>query len=134
MSARAQEESKLRGAADKVNVFGDRAKISHRLNVSLPTKSRYPLIAHFLQIVTRSSQPCNNWVAQVSARTASHVSEPLTRYAIAFHIAKSVHKAFKKCGGVWKLVDKDVRYEDAVLLELVNVGKGSWQIVLAYSV
>ena len=37
------------------------------------------------------------------------------------------------CGGVWTLEDGTrVVFDDIVLLELVKVGKGSWQMVLAY--
>ena len=84
-------------------------------------------------MITATPQACNNYVRQVSARTAGTVATPVTREKAAYHAAKSVWLAFKKCGGSWILPDGvKVTYEDIVLLELVKVGGGSHQLVLAY--
>ena len=80
-----------------------------------------------------AAQPHISYSRQVSARRSTTNPEPLTRYTVACHIAKTVWQCLCRYGGQWTLRDGTVvRYEDLVLLELVQVSKGSHQIVLGY--
>ena len=80
-----------------------------------------------------AAQPRISYSRQVSARRSTTNPEPLTRYTVACHIAKTVWQCLCRYGGQWTLQDGTVvRYEDLVLLELVQVSKGSHQIVLGY--
>ena len=79
------------------------------------------------------AEPRISWSRQVSARRSTNGREPLTRFTVACHIAKTVWQCLCPYGGQWTLQDGTVvRFEDLVLLELVQVSQGSHQIVLGY--
>ena len=89
--------------------------------------------ACFEQVVVGGVEPRIAWSRQVSARRSTSSFEPLTRFTVACHVAKTVWQCISSYGGRWTLQDGTVlRYEDLVLLELVQVSAGSHQIVLGY--
>lgn len=130
--ARFFELDSLVGAADLID-FGARNKITHRLEVCHVAVLDDCGVDSFSQILVAGPNPRITFERQVSACRFTRNPEPLTLSTAARHIARTIWVCIQSYGGQWTLQDGTVvRYEDLVLLELVQISEGSHQIVLAY--
>ena len=127
-----RSESNLVGGVDYVH-FGDRRKVTQRLEVRRAAGIPVVCVSDIPHWQVMTAGRFVSWARQTAACRSTTNSEPLTLQTVACHIAKTVWECIQSFGGQWTLYGGTVvRYEDLVILELVQVTRGSHQIVLGY--